>query len=213
MLRPELSYSELEWSEGLSAADALLVHRLRANEDAAYDELVRSYHGPLYHLACRMLQDPGEAADVTQDIFVKLFRTIGSFKGQCSLKTWVFKIGFREILNRIRWFRRRFLHSTISLEVTAGSGENSPVQLRDEGLTPEAALERTEREQAVQQAIGKLSPRHRSIVLLRDIQGFSYAEISQILGISQGTVKSRLARARTELKRSLMRYLSVTRIR
>jgi len=80
MLRPEISYSDLESAEGLSPEEALFVLRLRSNEDSAYDELVRSYHAPLYRIACRMLQDPGEAADVTQDIFVKVFRNIGRFK-------------------------------------------------------------------------------------------------------------------------------------
>lgn len=73
MLRPEISYSDLEAAGGLSAEEALFVLRLRANSDVAYDELVRTYHAPLYHVACRMLADPGEAADVTQDIFVKVF--------------------------------------------------------------------------------------------------------------------------------------------
>ena len=214
MLRPEISYLDLESAEGLSPEEALFVLRLRSNEDSAYDELVRSYHAPLYHIACRMLRDPGEAADVTQDIFVKVFRNIGRFRGQCSLKTWIFKIGFREILNRIRWSRRRFRQSTVPFEQHSESanGESPPPQIADCGLTPEAALERRERADAIQQALWKLSSEHRSIVVLRDIQGFSYSEISEILGVSTGTVKSRLARARTDLKKRLMRYLSVQRI-
>ncbi len=214
MLRPEISYSDLESAEGLSPEEALFVLRLRSNEDSAYDELVRSYHAPLYRIACRMLQDPGEAADVTQDIFVKVFRNIGRFRGRSSLKTWIFKIGFREILNRIRWSRRRFRQSTVPLEQHAdgAAGVSAPPQIADCGLTPEEALERRERADSIQQALSKLSPEHRSIVVLRDIQGFSYSEISEILGVSTGTVKSRLARARTDLKKRLMRYLSVHRI-
>ena len=214
MLRPEISYSDLASTEALSTEEALFVLRLRANEDAAYDELVRTYHAPLYHVACRMLQDPGEAADVTQDIFVKVFRNIGRFKGQASLKTWIFKIGFREILNRIRWSRRRHRQSTVPLEQDSlGADERSaPIQIADEGPTPDATLEIREREEAIQEALWKLSSKHRSIVILRDIQGFSYSEISEILGVSMGTVKSRLARARMELKKRLMRYLSVQRI-
>ncbi len=214
MLRPEIGYLDLESAEGLSPQEALFVLRLQSNEDSAYDELVRSYHAPLYHVACRMLRDPGEAADVTQDVFVKVFRNIGRFRGQCSLKTWIFKIGFREVLNRIRWSRRRFRQSTVPLEQRGGNAdeEGAARHIADRGLTPEAALENSERADAIQQALWKLSPGHRSIVVLRDIQGFSYSEISEILGVSTGTVKSRLARARTELKKRLMRYLSVQRI-
>ena len=214
MFRPEIAYSDLESLEGLSPDETLFVQRLRSNEDSAYDELVRTYHAPLYHVACRMLRDPGEAADVTQDVFVKVFRNIGRFRGQSSLKTWIFKIGFREVLNRVRWSRRRWRQFTVSLEGRPGSedGDSEAVQIADSSLSPEAELQRRERSDAIQQALGKLSVEHRSIVVLRDIQGFSYNEISEILGVSPGTVKSRLARARTDLKKRLMRYLSVQRV-
>jgi RNA polymerase sigma-70 factor (ECF subfamily) len=161
-----------------------------------------------------MLRDPGEAADVTQDIFIKVFRNIERFRGQCNLKIWIFKIGFREILNRTRWSRRRFRQSTVPLEQHSESadGESPPPQIADCGLTPEEALERRERADTIQQALWKLSSEHRSIVVLRDIQRFSYSELSEILGVSTGTVKLRLARARTDLKKRLMRYLSVQRV-
>ncbi len=214
MLRREISYTDLTTAAGLSTEETLFVSRLQANEDAAYDELVREYHTCIYHVARRMLNDPGEAADVTQDIFVKVFRNIGRFRGQSSLKTWIFKIAFSEILNRLRWARRRFRHRTVSLDDNPadGNGSFSTVQLSDNGLSPEAALQMKEREEAIQAGLDKLSRQHRSIVVLRDIQGLSYEEISQILGISIGTVKSRLARAREELKKRLVRYLSVQRI-
>lgn len=214
MLRREISYTDLTTAAGLSTEETLFVSRLRANEDAAYDELVREYHASIYHIACRMLNDPGEAADVTQDIFVKVFRNIGRFRGQSSLKTWIYRVAMSEILNRIRWSRRRFRHQTVSLDEAPPEREapGSPIQLSDDGPGPEAALQRKEREEAIQAGIGRLSRQHRSIVVLRDIQGFSYEEISEILGISIGTVKSRLARARDELKKCLVRYLSVQRI-
>jgi RNA polymerase sigma factor (sigma-70 family) len=134
MLRREITYSELESAVGLSAEEHLFVLRLQANEDAAYDELVRVYHGSIYQVARRMLADPAEASDVTQDIFVKVFRNIDRFKGESALKTWIFKIAFSEILNRIRWFKRRHRHATVSLDDAPGNG-NSPmpvVQVKDE---------------------------------------------------------------------------------
>src|SRR5688500_12452183 len=88
--------------------EAMFILRLQANEDAAYDELVRSYHSSIFHVAYRMLGDSGDAADVVQEIFVKVFRNIGSFRGDSSLKTWIFRIAFSEILNRLRWWKRRY---------------------------------------------------------------------------------------------------------
>jgi RNA polymerase sigma-70 factor (ECF subfamily) len=197
----------------LSTEETLFVSRLRANEDAAYDELVRDYHAGIYHSACRMLNDPGEAADVTQDIFVKVFRNIARFRGQCSLKTWIYKVAMSEILNRLRWSKRRFRHQTVSLDDEPAEGRpGAPIQVRDRGPDPEEVLETRERNAAIQTGLDKLSKQHRSIVVLRDIQGFTYEEISDILGISIGTVKSRLSRGREELKKCLARYLSVQRI-
>jgi RNA polymerase sigma-70 factor (ECF subfamily) len=211
MLNRELSYSDLEGAVGPSNEEALLVARLRENENEAYDELVRTHHAAIYGTAHRMLRDPGEAADVTQDVFVKVFRHIDSFRGESTLKTWIFRIELSEILNRVRWSRRRYLHRTVSIEEeTREPAEGqAPMQLPATNPTPEDELELKEQERALQNALWKLSEEHRSVAILRDIQGFSYAEIADVLGISMGTVKSRLARARSELKKQLMPYLSV----
>ncbi len=149
---------------------------------------------------------------MTQDIFVKVFRHIDRFRGQSTLKTWIFKIAFSEILNRLRWFKRRHRNRTVSLDEAPDNGNGTAVQVRDESPTPDAVLESKERGRAMQQALSKLSEQHRSIIVLRDIEGCSYGEIAQILEISIGTVKSRLARGRADLKKCLMRYLSVRRI-
>lgn len=215
IVRPEIAYSDLTAAGGLSSDEALFVARLCANEDAAYDELVRDFHAGIFQVASRMLSDPAEAADVTQDIFVKVFRNISRFRGQSTLKTWMYRIALSEILNRIRWSRRRFRHRTFSIDeepADTETGSGTGFQLRDEGPTPEAALALAEQNQAIRQGLAKLSHRYRSIIVLRDIQGFSYEEIGEILGISIGTVKSRLARARKELKSHLMRYVSIERI-
>ncbi len=213
LVRPEIAYTDLASAGGLSSEEALFVARLRANEDAAYDELVREFHAGIFQVASRMLNDPGEAADVTQDIFLKVFRNIAGFRGQSSLKTWVYRIALSEVLNRLRWSRRRFRHRTLSIDEEPLNEEGwTGIQLRDEGPTPEAALAAAEQNAAIREGLAKLTQRYRSIVVLRDIQGFTYEEISEILGISLGTVKSRLARARKELKKHLMRYVSVQRL-
>src|SRR2546426_11383041 len=203
----EIAYNWLDRPE-LTAQEAQFVSRLQANEDAAYDELVRVYSTSIYHVAYRMLGDGADASDVVQDIFLKIFRNIGGFKGEAALKTWIFKIAFSEILNRLRWWKRRHRYATLSLDESP-NGNTPGDGVADAGPTPEEVLQAKEREDAIQQALRRLSHEHRSIIVLRDIEGFSYTEIADVLGISMGTVKSRLARARADLKKSLMRYLSV----
>jgi RNA polymerase sigma-70 factor (ECF subfamily) len=210
-MRPEIAYYDLERAAGITAEESLFVLRLKANEDAAYDELVRVYHASIFHVAYRMLSDSGEAADVVQEIFLKVFRNINGFKGESALKTWIFRIAFSEILNRLRWWKRRHRHATVSLDDDHNHNGHG-YHVSDSKPSPEQALESKEQEQAIQQALEKLSSDHRSIIILRDIEGFSYGEIAEVLGVSIGTVKSRLARARADLKKSLMRYLSVQRV-
>src|SRR2546422_3030756 len=203
----EIAYNWLDRPE-LTAQEAQFVSRLQANEDAAYDELVRVYSTSIYHVAYRMLGDGADASDVVQDIFLKIFRNIGGFKGEAALKTWIFKIAFSEILNRLRWWKRRYRFATLSLDESP-NGNTPGDGVADAGPTPEEVLQAKEREDAIQQALRRLSHEHRSMIVLRDIEGFSYTVIADVLGISMGTVKSRLARARADLKKSLMRYLSV----
>jgi RNA polymerase sigma-70 factor, ECF subfamily len=210
----EIAYSWLDRTQGLSAEEALFVSRLQANEDAAYDELVRTYSASIFHVAYRMLGDSAEASDTVQEIFLKVFRNIGGFKGEAALRTWIFKIAFSEILNRLRWWKRRYRFATISIDdQTNGNGTSPGYGVPSPGPSPEQALQSKEQETAIQQALGRLSKDHRSIIVLRDIEGFSYNEIADVLGVSIGTVKSRLARARGDLKKSLMRYLSVQHLR
>jgi RNA polymerase sigma-70 factor (ECF subfamily) len=211
-MRREIAYNDLERAAELNAEEASFVLRLQANEDAAYDELVRTYHASIFHVAYRMLGDSAESSDVVQEIFLKVFRNIAGFKGEAALRTWIFRIAFSEILNRLRWWKRRFRFATVSLDDDP-NGNGNGYHISDLKPTPEEMLQSKEKDAAIQQALSKLSGDHRSIIILRDIEGFSYTEIADVLGISIGTVKSRLARARSDLKKSLMRYLSVTSLR
>jgi RNA polymerase sigma-70 factor (ECF subfamily) len=213
----EIAYNWLDRAAGqsaLTAEEGLFVMRLQANEDAAYDELVRIYSASIFHVAYRMLGDTAEASDIVQDIFLKVFRNIGGFKGEAALKTWIFRIAFSEILNRLRWWKRRHRFATVSLDDQSNGPNPGADRIAVASTpTPEQALQSKEEEGAIQLALGKLSREHRSIIVLRDIEGFSYNEIADVLGVSIGTVKSRLARARADLKKSLMRYLSVRDLR
>ena len=209
----EIAYNWLDRAQGLSAEEAIFVARLQANEDAAYDELVRTYSGSIFHVAYRMLGDSAEAADAVQEIFLKVFRNIAGFKGEAALKTWIFKIAFSEILNRLRWWKRRHRYATTSLDDQPnGNGVRAAHSVASSSPTPEQVLQSKEEEGAIQLALSRLSKDHRSIIVLRDIEGFSYTEIADVLGVSIGTVKSRLARGRADLKKSLIRYLSVQRV-
>jgi len=208
-MRREIAYNDLARAAEVSGQESLFVLRLKANEDAAYDELVRTYNASIFHVAYRMLGDTAEASDVVQEIFIKVFRNIGSFKGEAALKTWIFRIALSEILNRLRWWKSRHRSSTVSLDDQPNGHEH---YVPDSGPSPEEMLESKERELAIQEALAKLSSEHRSIIVLRDIEGFSYTEIADVLGISLGTVKSRLARGREDLKKSLIRYLSIQRM-
>jgi RNA polymerase sigma-70 factor (ECF subfamily) len=210
-MRREIAYYDLERAAEVTSEESIFVLRLQANEDAAYDELVRTFHASMFHVAYRMLGDSGDASDVVQEIFLKVFRNISGFKGESSLKTWIFRIALSEILNRLRWWKRRHRFSTVSLDDNH-NGNGNGIHVSDSKPTPEQVLESREQEKAIQLALGKLSSDHRSIIVLRDIEGFSYGEIADVLGISIGTVKSRLARARADLKQTLMRYLSVQRV-
>jgi len=140
-----------------------------------------------------------------------VFRNIRGFRGDSSLKTWVFRIALSEVLNRLRWWKRRYRSSTVSLD-DSSNGNGNGVCVSDSRPSPHRALESKEEEQAIQRALARLSKEHRSILILRDIEGFSYSEIADVAGISIGTVKSRLARARSEMKKTLVRYLSFQRV-
>src|SRR5215831_7656287 len=125
----EIAYSWLDRTAGqsaLSADEALFVMRLQANDDAAYDELVRIYSASIFHVAYRMLGDAAEASDIVQEIFLKVFRNIGGFKGEAALKTWIFRIAFSEILNRLRWWKRRHRFATVSLDEQSNGNGTSP---------------------------------------------------------------------------------------
>src|SRR5713101_4734838 len=137
----EIAYNWLDRAAGqtvLSAEEALFVLRLQANEDAAYDELVRTFSASIFHVAYRMLGDTAESSDVVQEIFLKVFRSIGGFKGEAALKTWIFRIAFSEILNRLRWWKRRHRYATLSLdEPPNGNGNPASDYVADSGPSPE----------------------------------------------------------------------------
>lgn len=174
-----------------------LLDRLRAGDATAFEELVMAYQHRVFGLALRMLGNAGEAQEVAQEVFVRAHRGLGEFRGEAKLSTWLYAITSRLCLNRLASGERRL----------ARQGEDALLRLSDASPRPDAVLERSELEAALQRAIAELSEERRIVVVLRDLEGVSYEEIARVLDLPLGTVRSRLHRARADLKDKLERFL------
>jgi RNA polymerase sigma-70 factor (ECF subfamily) len=190
-------------------AEAQLVERLKAGEEAAYELLLAHFQQPVYSLVQRLIDDASEASDVTQDVFLKVFRNIGSFRGQSSLKTWVYRISVNEAHNRRRWFGR---HRRAEIELESEeTGKSWLEHLSDHSKTPYELVLNLERRAAIERALAGMSPAFRDAVVLRDLEDLSYEEIADVLDISIGTVKSRILRGREAMRKALLDELEPSR--
>jgi RNA polymerase sigma-70 factor (ECF subfamily) len=192
-----------DWASALAWGrdESELVTELQAGSETAFDWLVTHYHGPVYNLILSMLGDTSDAADGTQEVFLKAFRGIRCFRQGSSLKTWLYRIALREALNHKRWFKRH-LQKNISIDAEAEEG-HSPIEIEDLGATPFDQLVAHEIQQAVHQALQEIPEVFRGAVILRDLEGLTYEEIAEVLECSVGTVKSRILRGRRALKELL----------
>jgi len=192
-----------DWASALAWGrdESELVTELQAGSETAFDWLVTHYHGPVYNLILSMLGDTSDAADGTQEVFLKAFRGIRCFRQGSSLKTWLYRIALREALNHKRWFKRH-LQKNISIDAEADEG-HSPIEIEDLGATPFDQLVAHEIQQAVHQALQEIPEVFRGAVILRDLEGLTYEEIAEVLECSVGTVKSRILRGRRALKELL----------
>jgi len=185
-------------------ADVKFIERLKNGEGAAFDVLVRERSGEIYGLLYRLTENAEEARDLTQETFLRAFQSIHHFRGDSDLRTWIYRIAINQARNRWRWWRRRRRDVTVSLDANDGQGRPVIASLHaDRSSNPEQTTLARERETALISALQGLGRAYRETVILRDIEGFSYEEIAETLGISVGTVKSRLARGRQELRRKL----------
>ena len=182
-----------------SDPDSDLVRGLKCGTAESFRLLLRRYQNPVYAYVCRLIDDPMEAEDLTQDVFVKVFRKVEGFREDCSFKTWLYRIAANESSNRRRWFSRHR-----SREVSESVQNSLADRLPDPGRSPLDEIEHREHREILNDALRALHPRYREAVVLRDIAGFSYNEIAETLGISLGTVKSRILRGREALKRYLL---------
>jgi RNA polymerase sigma-70 factor, ECF subfamily len=192
-----------EWAGALSWGrdEAELVSELQAGSETAFDWLITHYHAPVYNLILSMLGDTSDAADGSQEVFLKAFRGIRKFRQGSSLKTWLYRIAIREALNHKRWFKRH-LQKNVSIDALPEEGRAS-IEIQDLGATPFEQLASREIQLAVQQALLEVPDVFRTAVILRDLEGLSYEEVAEVLECSVGTVKSRILRGRRALRQVL----------
>ena len=187
-------------------AETQFIERLKRGDATAFETLVNERSGEIFGLLYRLTENVEEARDLTQETFLRAFQSIGHFRGESDLRTWIYRIAINQARNRWRWWRRRRREATISIDAPEiGGGRLGLVAtlksntIRD----PEQDALLSERERALKKALSSLKRVYREAVILRDIEGFAYEEIAAALSISVGTVKSRLARGRQELRRKL----------
>jgi RNA polymerase sigma-70 factor (ECF subfamily) len=203
--------SELASAIGVRTEEASVVAELKAGSEEAFYWLIAHYNQPVYSLIYRILDDPADAADTTQEVFIKVFRGIKGFNSDSSLKTWIYRIAVHEASNRRRWWYRHKSHET-SIEPGPERDDESPAfgvkdTLVDEGKSPLQNVYDEELKARVETELKALNEPYRTTVILRDIEELSYEQIAEVMQTSLGTVKSRLVRGREALRKRLERHL------
>jgi RNA polymerase sigma-70 factor, ECF subfamily len=194
-----------------SQEEAAIVAELKAGSEAAYAWLIGEFQQPVYGLVYRVVNDAADAADTTQDVFLKVFRGMKHFHGESSLKTWIYRIALHEAANRRRWwFRHKSKETSIEPAEPEGSSvtENAmQLALTDHAESPFEKVAHHEVQARVEQELRKVPEPYRTTLVLRDLEEMSYEEIAEVLEVSLGTVKSRLTRGREALRQRLAPYV------
>ena len=187
-----------------SKEDAGMVRAFQAGSDAAFDRLVLKHKDPLFNLCYWFLGDYQEANDAAQETFIKVYRSLNRFRFESAFSTWLYRIAVNTCRNRLKSAEYRQRKNMVRLDNPGSSeGVDPSVEIGDESRSPLIELEKKERWVLIKKAIDSLPGEQKTVVALRDIQGLSYDEIVNITGLNLGTVKSRLARARLELRKKL----------
>jgi RNA polymerase sigma-70 factor (ECF subfamily) len=201
---------DLAVSIGVRAQQSAIVAELKAGSEEAYAWLIGEFHQPIYSLVYRIVTDPADAADTTQEVFLKVFRGMKHFHGESSLKTWIYRIAVHEASNRRRWWFRHKAKET-SIEPNRGDSGLSASGMRDtlvdESESPFDMAVHQEVRERVEEELRQISEPYRTTVILRDLEEMSYEEIAEITDVSLGTVKSRLTRGREALRKRLTGYV------
>jgi RNA polymerase sigma-70 factor, ECF subfamily len=188
--------------------DESTVRECIRGDRGAFDRLVAKYYRKIYNLSYRFVGDQEEANDLAQEIFTAAYQNIKRFRGDSKFSTWLFQIAANRGKNRFKYLKRRGFFVNKGSWDTEENGGSTPREIPDYEGNPENLLARKQIQQIVQNVIDQLDPDHKEIVILRDIEGLSYEEIGKILHLPEGTTKSRLHRARMEVKEKLKRVLS-----
>lgn len=188
-----------------------LVAKLLAGDEDSFTTLVKTYQPMLFSVVLRIVKDPEEARDLSQETFLRVYRNLQSFRGECSLKTWILKIGINQALKSQRWWKRRGRRETCSLDTSSDEDRSLTEVLASSEATPEAACIAIERESQIEVALSRLKADYRIVIVLREMHGLTYEEIASAVSISIGTVKSRLARAREMLREAVKEVMSERR--
>jgi RNA polymerase sigma-70 factor, ECF subfamily len=209
-LQADLTMGNLAGALALHSDEAALVEELRGGSDEAFAWLIARYHQPIYSLLARTVRNSADAADLTQEVFVKVFRGIGGFHGESSLRTWIYRIALREASNQRRWWLRHQQQEIPIEQEMSESDYGRPVRLKDmlvdSSESPyDIALQEENRER-VERALRQVPEPFRTTLILRDIDGFIYEEVAAMQGVNLGTVKSRLVRGRACLKALLVAH-------
>ena len=194
----------------MSLAERLLMGRLKERDPLAFDEIVRRYGDKVFSLIYRMLGNRHEAEDVAQEVFITVFKTVDSFRGEAKFSTWLLRIAANQSKNRIKYLARRptdggELDDAAQAGVGVPGGTPGPIA-HAQIDAPDKLLEAAEMERLMQTAIAALDEEHRLLVILRDVEEMSYQEIGEITGLPEGTIKSRLHRARMAIKEELDKH-------
>jgi RNA polymerase sigma-70 factor, ECF subfamily len=185
-------------------AESEFIESLKAGDSEAFDIFVNRYSANVYALLFRLTENVEEAQDLTQDTFLRALKAIKNFRGESNLKTWLFRIAVNETKNRWRWWKRRKNDSIVSLDAENNFNETPLSEtIADVSENPETAVLRREREFQLQKMLRELPQNFREVIILRDIEGLSYDEIAVALSTNVGTIKSRIARGREELRKKL----------
>lgn len=179
-----------------------IILRVRAGDTDAFEALVLEHQNKVYSLALRMVGNEEDARDMAQEAFIRAFNSLASFRGESKFSVWLYRLTSNICIDFLRGRAKR---RTVSLNWEDEDGEEGELEIPDERFSPEARLERTELRESVRRGLDTLSPEYREILLLREINGLSYDEISRALSLEEGTVKSRIFRARKKLSEFLIR--------
>jgi len=203
-MQADLTMGNFASTLAFHSEEAALIAELQAGSEEAFAWLIACYQQPIYSLLARAVVDRADAADLTQEVFVKVFRGVGNFHGESSLRTWIYRIALHEASNQRRWWmRHRQAEIPIEQEMV-DSDSGQPMLLKDtlidQAESPYETILHGETKQRVEAALSQVPEPYRTTLILRDIEGFVYEEVAEMQGVNLGTVKSRLVRGRAALK-------------